>query len=351
MITIVAQPQELNYTLSLPHLLYKSDQASTTVTLYRGAVKILEEKYFPFDSETPIELDFDTLIDGLQTIDYPKTEGIITHSNAAGVYKIVVADSDGSKEINFTAMKGFRNNTELDLEFFFSTTWLNVPTLRRSVRTFQPLHLTAFARAKINIKVIALFEDKTTETFSFGTMVSGQVQTVDVSPYLIQRRSAKKVVEYAVFGADDEGELIMNRCIYVIDPADIYSEDYFVFLNRIGGWDSMALTGQKTNSYKNVPSLALFDKRTIKYADERTRTAKKNTGYITSHTDRILTIEMINSDQCYHVLDGAARLINFKEPTLDYIDGSLNEVDLEFTYSDPKLANPRLEQQPNYLTI
>lgn len=351
MITIVAQPQELNYTLSLPRLLYKSDKSSTTVTLYRGADKILEEKYFPFDAETPLELDFDTLIDGLQTIDYPKADGIITHSNAAGIYKLLVTDTDGSKEINFTAMKGFRNNPELDLEFFFSTTWLNVPTLRRLVRSFQPLHLTAFAREKINIKVIALFEDKTTETFSFGTMVSGQVQTVDVSPYLIQRRSAKKVIEYTVFGADDEGKLIMNRCIYVIDPADIYSEDYFVFLNRIGGWDSMALTGQKTNSYKNVPSLALFDKRTIKYADERTRTVKKNTGYISGHADRILTIEMINSDQCYHVLDGAARLINFKEPTFDYIDGSLNEVDLEFTYSDPQLANPRLENPPNYLTI
>lgn len=351
MITIVAQPQEFNYTLSLPTLLYKSDKASTTVTLYRGAVKILEEKFNPFNSETPIDLDFDTLIDGLQTIDYPKTEGIITHNNAAEVYKLVVADTDGAKEVNFTAMKGFRNNTELDLEFFFSSMWLNVPTSRRLVRSFQPLHLTAFARQKINIKVIALFQDKTTETFSFGTMVSDQVQTVDVSPYLIQRRSTKKVTEYTVFGADDDGELIMQKRSYIVEPIDIYRDDYFVFLNRIGGWESMALTGQKTNSYKNVPSLALFDKRTIKYADERTRTVKKNTGYLTGHADRILTIEMINSNQCYHVLDGTARLINFKEPTFDYIDGSLKEVDLEFTYSDPKLANPRLEQQPNYLTI
>ncbi|WP_313265085.1 hypothetical protein [Sphingobacterium sp.] len=351
MITIVSQFPELNYTLSLPRLLYKSDKASTTVTLYRGAVKILEEKYFPFDSETPIELDFDTLIDGLHTIDYPKIEGIITHVNAAGVYKIVLADSDGAKEINFEAMKGFRYSTELDLEFFFSTTWLNVPTLRRLVRTFQPLHLTAFAREKINIKVIALFEDKTTQTFSFGTMVSDQVQTVDVSPYLIQRRSTKKVMEYTVFGTGDNGELNMQRRSYVIEPIDIYRDDYFVFLNRLGGWESIALTGQKTNTYKNVPSLAIMDKRIIKYADERTLTVKKNTGYISGHEDRILTIEMINSDQCYHVLDGAARLINFKEPTFDYIDGSLNEVDLEFTYSDPKLANPRLENQPNYLTI
>jgi hypothetical protein len=44
MITIISQPQELNYTLSLPTLLYKSDKASTTVTLYRDSVKILEEK-------------------------------------------------------------------------------------------------------------------------------------------------------------------------------------------------------------------------------------------------------------------------------------------------------------------
>lgn len=352
MITIVSQPQELNYTLSLPRLRYKSDKASTTVTLYRGTVKILEEKYFPFDASTPLELDFDTLIDGLQTIDYPKTEGIITHNNAAGIYKIVIADSEGSKEINFEAMKGFRNSTELDLEMFFSTAWLNVPFVRRRlVRSFQPLHLTAFARETINIKVISMYEDGTTETFLFGKMVSGQLQTVDVSPYLIQRRSTKKLIEYTVFGADDEGKLNMQRRSYVIDQTDVYSEDYFVFLNRIGGWESMALTGQKTNSYKNVPSLALFDKRTIKYADERTRTVKKNTGYITGHADRILTIEMINSDQCYHVLDGAARLINFKEPTVDLTDGALNELDLEFTYSDPKLANPRLENQPNYLTI
>ncbi|KKO90563.1 hypothetical protein AAW12_15915 [Sphingobacterium sp. Ag1] len=351
MITIVSQPQELNYTLSLPTLLYKSDKASTTVTLYRGTVKILEEKYFPFDASTPLELYFDTLIDGLQTIDYPKTEEIITHANAAGTYKIIVADSDGSKAINFTAMKGFHYSQPMDLNLFFSTAWLNIPTLRRQVRSFQPVHLTAFARQKINIKVKVFFEDNSTQTFSFGTMVSGSVQTVDISPYLVQQRSTKKIVEYSVFGADDTGKLNMRMCNYVIDPMDIYKDDYFVFLNRLGGWESISLTGQKTNSYKSVPSVALFDKRIIKYADDRTRTVKKNTGYITGHTDRILIIEMINSDQCYHILDGAARLINFKEPTVDLTDGTLNEADLEFTYSDPLLANPRIEKQPNYLTI
>ncbi|GAA0885854.1 hypothetical protein GCM10009120_44530 [Sphingobacterium siyangense subsp. cladoniae] len=351
MITIVAQPQEFNYTLSLPTLLYKSDRASTTVTLYRGAVKILEEKFNPFNSETPIDLDFDTLIDGLQTIDYPKTEGIIIHNNAAGVYKLVVADTDGSKEVNFTAMKGFYYEQPIDLDIFFSTSWLNVPISRRLIRSFQPVHLTAFARQKINIKVKALYDDETTETFSFGTMVSGQVQTVDVSPYLVKRQSAKKLIEYSVFGQNDAEQLNMQIRDYVIEPNEIYKDEYFIFLNRIGGWESIVLTGQKTDSYKNVPSLALFDKRTIKYADERTRTVKKNTGYITGHADQVLVIEMINSDQCYHVLDGAARLINFKEPTLDLTEGSLNETDLEFTYSDPKLTSPRIEKLPNYLTI
>lgn len=351
MITIVSQPQELNYTLSLPRLRYKSDKASTTVTLYRDTTKILEEKYFPFDAETPIELDFDTVIDGLQSIDYPRTEEIITHANAVGSYKIAVADADGSKEVSFTAMKGFYYSQPIDLEMFFSTSWLNVISSRRLVRSYQPVHLTAFARQKINIKVTAIFEDQTTQTFSFGTMVAGKVQTVDVSPYLVQQQSAKKIVEYSVAGTDDSNKLNMPSLRYVIVPIDTYSDDYFIFLNRFGGWESVALTGQKTNSYKNVPSVGLFDKRSVKYADERTRTVKKNTGYIIGHADRVLTIEMINSDQCYHVLDGAARLVNFKEPTVDLTDGSLNAVDLEFTYSDPLLANPRIEQQPNYLTI
>jgi hypothetical protein len=351
MITIISQPQELNYTLSLPTLLYKSDKASTTVTLYRDSVKILEEKYFPFDSETPVELDFDTLIDGLQTIDYPKTEGILTHNNAAGVYKLVVADTDGSKEVNFTAMKGFYYEQPLDLDIFFSTTWLNVPISRRLIRSFQPVHLTAFARQKINVKVKALYDDETTETFSFGTLLAGKVQTVDISPYLVKRQSAKKLIEYSVFGQNDAGELNMQTRYYVIAPNEIFKDEYFIFQNRLGGWESIVLTGQKTDSYKNVPSLALFDKRTIKYADERTRTVKKNTGYITGHTDQVLLVEMINSYQCYHVLDGAARLINFKEPALDLTDGSLNEADLEFTYSDPKITFPRIEKLPNYLTI
>lgn len=352
MITIVSKPEDLNYTLSLPRLRYTSDKASTTVTLYRDANKILEEKYFPYDAETPLELDYDNMIHGLQSIDYPKTEEIITHANAAGSYKIVITDSDESKEINFTAMKGFYYAQPIDLGLFFSTTWLNVPfVFRRMVRSFQPLHLTAFARQKINLKVIAVFEGGGTETFAFGTMVSGKVQTVDVSPYLIQQRSANKIIEYTVFGTDDAGKLNMQQRSYVIEPIDVYRDDYFVFQNRLGGWESIALTGQKTNTYKNVQSLALMDKRTIRYADEKTRTVKKNTGYITGHDNRTLIIEMINSEQCYHLLDGAARLINFKEPTVDLTENTLNEVDLEFTYSDPLLANPRIETRPNYLTI
>lgn len=351
MITIVSQPQELNYTLSLPRLRYRSDKASTTVTLYRGTVKILEEKYFPFDANTPLELDFDTLIHGLQNIDYPTTEEIITHNNAAGSYKIVIADSDGSKEITFEAMKGYYYSQPLDLQMFFSTAWLNVVSYRRHVRSFQPVYLTAFARQKVNIKVKAVFEDATTQVFSFGTMVSGKVQTVDVSPYLVQQRSVKKITEYFVYGTDDASKQNMQQLHYVIEPFNRYTDDFFVFQNRLGGWESIELTGQKTNDYKNAPSVALFDKRTVKYADDRTRTVKKNTGYISGHDRRVLLVEMINSDQCYHILDGAPRLINFKEPTVDLTDGSLNEIDLEFTYSDPLLANPLIEPRPNYLTI
>lgn len=351
MISIKSKPEALNYTLSLPRLRYMSTQPKTTVILYRGTEKILEEVYHPFDFKTAIELDFDTLIDGLQSIELPTTEDITVHNQGASSYKITIVDSDMTVPINFVALKGFYYLQPLDLDLFFKTTWLNVNSDARLVRSFQPVYLTAFAQQKINVKVKAIFEDDTTEVFSFGTMVAGLVQTVDISPYLVQQQSGKKVIGYSILGTDDQNKLNMQIRHYVIEPIDVYRDDYFVFLNRIGGWESIALTGQKTNTYKNVPSLALMDNRTIRYADEKTRTVKKNTGYITNHADRILTIEMINSEQCYHVLDGAAKLINFKEPIVDLSDGSLNEVDLEFSYSDPHLANPRFENKPNYLTI
>lgn len=351
MISIKSKPEAFNYTLSLPRLSYMSTQASTLVTLYRGAEKILEETYNPFDFKTAIELDFDTLIDGLQHIELPTTEDITVHNQGAASYKITIVDSDMTVPINFVAIKGFYYLQPLDLDLFFKTTWLNVHSDVRLVKSFQPVYLTAFAQQKINIKIKVIMEDKTTQVLPFGVMEYGKIQTVDVSPYLIQQLLTNKIVEYSVYGTDDNNKEIISNIRHLIQPNDIYRDDYFVFQNRLGGWESITLGGQKTNSHKNVSSLALMDKKNVRYADDKTRTVKKNTGYITGFDQKVLLIEMIYSNQCYHILDGAPRLINFKEPTVELTEGTLNETDLEFTYSDPAMANPRLERQPNYLTI
>lgn len=351
MITILNKPEALNYTLSLPPIIFTSTKTQVTVTLMIGLEIVVEEKYNPLNAATPIRLKYDTLIDGLQDVSLPDQINISKHPKGITAYKLTIVDSDDTKQIDFICIKGYYYPQPIDLNFYFSTNWLNVGITRQHVRTHQPVYLSAYPQEEVTVKVDCVFDDQTTGTFILGKLVSKELQSIHVSPYIIQQKSIKKLSEYTIYAVNATNLLRLRKQHYIVEFYNTYTDDFFLFQNRLGGWDSLLMTGQLDDEFKNSPLTALFDDQLKSYGNTQSRTVTKNTGYITNHQQRQLVVGFAFSMKQYHVLEGATRLINLSDAKVGITKNNLNNFDFEFNYSDLKLSYPQIEKAPNYLSI
>lgn len=356
MIKILKKPAALNYTKSLPHIEFTSDEAEVMVKILDDGVEVISERYNPFNSNTPVVLKFAGLLHGNQNIIIPGADRVTVQDQGVRKYTIQLIGEDtfedpSFEEISFVAIKGFYYRQPLDLEFFTAYNWLNIGILTQPVKTHQPVYLTAHPAEPITVKVDCMYEDGTMKTFEFAKLSADKLQTLDVSPYLVQQLSFDKLAQYTIYGNSSAGKLTLRKQIFSVEHFNPLIHDFFVFENRLGGFDSFVMSGELKDTFKNNPSNALFDDHIVEYATNPTRTILKNTGYIQSKQHRQLLIDFSFSINRYHVLNGALRRISLKESSLDFTNNNLNEFDIEFSYSDSLLAYPQIEQAPNYLKI
>lgn len=350
MITILSKPDSLNYSISLPPIVVASTQPEVNVKLLDGTTVVIEETYNPFDIVTPLVLKFALLIDDLLTIEKPDADLVTVHENGYRTYKVQITDADGTEEITFKVIKGFWYRQPVDIEFKTANYWLNIASHPQSVKTHQPVYLTALPASAITVKVDCVYDDGSTATYTHASLVTSKLQTIDVAAYLMQQKSTKKLVQYTVYGLKGTA-LQLAKQVFIVEHYNHLIHDFFVWRNRLGGFDSLVMYGEEKSTFKNETSVALMDEYNIEYAGTRTRTVKKNSGYIQSRQHRMLLIDFAFSKQRYHYLDGAMRAITVKDPTVDLTKNSVNEVDFDFNYSDTLLAYPYLDQAPNYLQL
>lgn len=354
MLKIVSSPQNINYSLSLPPLEVLTDKTEITVELRDTkdlATIIISEVYSPFDTTTPIVLKFAGLIDDLLSVSLPAGDKVTVQENAVATYEVTIkAGTEAPLKSTFTVLKGFYYRQPVDLEFITSTSWLNIAILPQTVKTHQPVYLTAYPDVKVTVKVDCVFEDDTTMSVTYATLDAFKLQTLDVSAYLIQQNSTKSLRQYTVYAVDAANKLILRKQVFTVEQYDHYIHDFFVFQNRLGGFDSLVMSGEEKQVFKNETSTAIMQEEYIvEYAGNLSRSVKKNTGYIRSRQHRQLLIDFIFSKQRYHVLDGAFRQINLRDPTIDPTKNTLNDFDIEFSYQDTLLAYPYIVQAPNFL--
>lgn len=356
MIKILKKPAALNYTKSLPHIEFTSDEAEVMVKILDDGVELISERYNPFNATTPVVLKFAGLLHGNQNIIIPGADRITVQDQGVRTYTVQFIGEDTFEdptieEISFVAIKGFYYRQPLDIEFYTAYNWLNIGILPQSVKTHQPVYLTAYPAEPITVMVDCVYENGTTKTFEYARLVGGKLQTLDVSSYLVQQLSFDKLAQYTIYGNSSAGKLVLRKQVFSVEHFNPLIHDFFVFENRLGGFDSFVMSGELKDTFKNNPSNALFDDHILEYATNPSRTILKNTGYIQSRQHRQVLIDFSFSINRYHVLDGALRRINLKESSLDFTNNNLNEFDIEFSYSDSLLAYPQIEQAPNFLKI
>jgi len=307
MLKIVSSPQDLNYSLSLPPLEVLTDQTEITVEIRntKDLTKIIiSENYYPFDANTPLVLKYAGFIDILLSNSRPTGDKITIQDKGVAEYEITItAGTEAPLKSTFTVLKGFYYRQPIDLEFITATSWLNIATLPQTVKTHQPVYLTAYPDEKVTVKVDCIFIDDKTMSLNYATLEALTLQTLDVSAYLIQQYSPKPLKRYTVYAVNAQGTVILKRQIFSVEQYDHSVDEFFVFQNRLGGFDSLVMSGEQKETFKNETATAIMQEEYIvEYAGNRLRTIKKNTGYIQSRKHRTLLHAFIFWDKRFHVL-------------------------------------------------
>src|SRR5690606_32852475 len=345
MIEIVQAPQTFNFSLSLPDFLLLSDQARVEMRVFDDEENvIISEIYDMPPSGQHLVIKLSRLIDIMLTGSRPE-ENISVDDSVVKSFNVQFDDGDDIRNNTITVIKGYVRRQPFDVSGFLRDRWLNLVPQVSYVNYYQPLYLTAYPSANVTVYAKARMKDGSDNTVELGSNEVNKIQTVNLNPgRMIQMLGG----EYEYFDVYTmQGSSIANgyKRFFFTDRFE-FNADTFFYLNRLGGWDTLILTGERNNKNTGTVSSTLFDEYEQEFNQEPKLEIEKNSGWIKTEEHRRQCIDYIYSTQRYHLHEGDLRPIVMSNPEMNYVNGELNSFGFTYQYSDQKVACPELRISP-----
>ncbi|NQD71326.1 hypothetical protein HP439_11400 [Sphingobacterium shayense] len=351
MLTVNQQPDSINYSLSLPHVKVVSTNSTIDVKLFKAEQLIIDETYDQPPADGELVLKFSEIADLLLSGTLPDyNQTISVQSSGVANFKLELSDLDETKEILFTVVKGYVRRQPFDVNGFLRDSWLNIVPAVSEVTFHQPLYLSAYP--PINVTAIAKGRliDGSDKIITLGTLNANVLYSINLNPgRMIQLFDS----EYEYFDVYTlEGSAIRNGYKrFVFSNRFEFDGDTFLYLNRLGGWDTLMFSGEHEDQNANTISTGLFDENEYEFNQTPNYSVLKNSGYIKNELHRKQCIDFLYSKQRYHLHDGALRPIVLNNPETNLVKGELNSFAFTFRYSDTKTGYPELGIIPYNLII
>lgn len=127
-----------------------------------------------------------------------------------------------------------------------------------------------------------------------------------------------------------DGDPVYSPFYTVVRPAMAQ----FLFYNRLGGWDNIAMSGRCTVSPEYEFSNAVKDGKKVQSSAKNTRKYKQNSGSLTMKS-AIALAQLLESPAVYHLVNGSWKpvVIDAVEASIEK-DADLNSITFTYMYSD-----------------
>lgn len=355
MINIIQQPQPINYSLSIPDLILQTDQPYIYVEI-SDSVSGLEvtERYDAAPAGGNNRIRLSELLDSACRATLPNGSDIIqAFPDAVNTVQVKYKDAEGTiwNALSFKVIKGFAHPQEFDISNFFITHWLTPMPKYSQVYYHQPLFLSVYHPQVLEVMVAARMEDESTKTISLGNLSADVLQTINLNP---GRMIAELEGEYKYFEVytRDSANIIRHQ------PYRFYSlgtyrhqADVFVYLNRLGGFDTLVMNGERKDKYSTQDKLANLEKRDIAYHQQHSFSIEKNSGYISTRELRRQHVDFAQSSQRYYLHEGKLIPITIESMDLGFAQGKSNEYTFTFKPAQTDILRPELGFNTYYLDI
>lgn len=182
----------------------------------------------------------------------------------------------------------------------------------------------------------------TTTTVSLGTIRADcQMYLLDCSltkiASKISGQNANDIVAYDVYGVND-GDNYTNPQRFIVRPLDS-SYSYFLFQNKLGGFDTITATGEVISSTKSNIQTSIVRRIETEVNNDLTRSWEVNTGYIVSAQEENWWLEFFGSTNKYILFaDGTYRRIILEEYKAERTHQSCGSFTFKYHYAEPMVS-------------
>lgn len=339
--TIIQSPATYNFAGNIPDLIVDTTE-QLSFTLSRGGTQIVAETYTPAQNDR-IVINLRNLLELL--VEVP---GYEEGATPIAQYTYTLGSTTGT----FYCLPG-GHGAAVSAESFLRGNFLTWQPQTRVTLYHTPHRLRYAALAACVCKVKGYFTDGTSAVISLLTMSAGNIYTMDVSFGTIRGKFDTQPTYYDVWVENTTGQAMTWGQRYMLADFEAGTNDYFIFANSLGGFDTIRFSGDRKEINKLESVNAIFDDQTLEYDIDRTRSWKKYTGYIADEQLRMWVLDFFNSPQRYHLTDsGALQRIYVSEPKLEDTAGETAGYEFTYAYSrQSRYINLERAETPQLLEI
>jgi len=290
MATILIQPDLYSFAGNLKNIVVISS-AKISFTLKRGTDVLLQTTYDPGVTGR-IEIDIKKIIQDLLTSELPAMDAISVKDFPAFAFSV-----DSEAEILFYVFKG--GVDAYVTSDWFAENFLTWMPQTNYVHWNQAQYLSYVALQLSSVKIKGYFSDGTDQTVLFVNLVQNKINTLNLQysslPVLFENKQPQ-YIDVWVENAEEQRMSYIQRLVLKNSSPD---DNYFLFENSLGGWDSICFDGKLKNEGTSDVKTFSQEDVTSEYQVDAVEKYLKNTGYFVDDRHRLWAFEFFKTKERY----------------------------------------------------
>lgn len=351
--TILQKPDTISLLGNLANIIILADEENVSFLLKQNETMLFQANYTPNEKKN-IEINVRDIVGADLKAVYRDLTEPYEQLELVKTYTAEIGDSSFS----FTVIKSGVDRLATSAVEFLKANWLTWQPQTKKVTYYLPECLTYYAIEDCVIKVKSYIPDPEggyiEETLQLLSLVAGKVYTVPVQyAVIVAKLNSRMPAFYDVWVETPQGGRLSYIQRYVVSGMMSEDEQWVIFENSLGGFDTFRAYGQESFTAEHEHQLAEINEITDEYNVDIRREYKKNTGYL-SDRERKWLLDFFPSGQKYLFSGNYLRRIVVIEDEASYICNELpSSYTFSYRYADakPYLNLSRVEELPSDLSI
>ena len=292
MATILQQPDQYSFAGNIKNIIIATEEKISFI-LKHDSVVLFESSYEP-DLNDQVEIDIKKIVQDALTSVMPGTGDITTRNFPAFSYAV-----DTGEDVVFYAFEG-----GVDAEIassWFAENFLTWQPQTSYVTWNQAQFLSYIALQACNLKIKGYFADDTNQTITFAALELNKINTANLQFSTMPVKFGNKQPQYIDVWTENAQAVRLSYVQRFVLKNTTFDDDFFIFKNTLGGWDSVVFTGTlKNEGTSDVKTFAQED-TTSEYQVDIIEKYSKNTGLFLSEKHRQWILEFFKTKERFYL--------------------------------------------------